>query len=139
MLLFVFSLLVIVLSVLLRFNNSDYPFSIFKFFFLLSCVILFLFVLFVFVRVLCQMLPVSLDCPFVTAPSMFSKVSFLAKKTNTNTLNISDVFGSTYTITYITVYCHIAEGHEWLMNNNISPLLVKKIIYKNGNTLFFSG
>jgi hypothetical protein len=49
------------------------------------------------------------------------------------------VFGSTNTITYITVYCHISEGHEWLMNNNISPLLVKKIIYKHGNTLFFSG
>jgi hypothetical protein len=70
---------------------------------------------------------------------MFSKVSFLAKKTITNTLNISDVFGSTNTITYIAVYCHISEGHEWLMNNNISPLLVKKIIYKHGNTLFFSG
>ena len=95
---FVLFLLAIVLSVLLRYTDSDYPFGIFKLFFSSSLppivcgkayVLLMLFVFvciqwspthtvlcfcFVFLRLMYPMLPVSLDCPFVIAPSVFSNV-----------------------------------------------------------------
>ena len=71
---FVLFLLAIVLSVLLRFPDSDYPFGIFKLFLVhvdkcwdhlqFNCMHCF--------YVLCSMLPMSLNCPFLVILSVFS-------------------------------------------------------------------
>ncbi len=48
---------------------------------------------FVFLRLVCHMLPVSLDCPFLNAPSVFSNVYFAINLPLPNMVVVSKVKG----------------------------------------------